>query len=377
MRSDVSPYDCHVWRRSLAGLIAMLVSFAALPDDGNGSAGDRDRSRPPGTWVTVRPPLGLSRAPIRLYLTDLELSVVSKLQRLIDGLELNPVTPLKQQDVTWYLEEGVEKSPTFRMQRAVLYALNRAIDGKAEVAKGWTFSIIVGRTQEFLRQTMVRLNCVPNLDRFGGVILMGAAVCNRRVIVSNLTGYLFLVRADQDLTMELEQRPELPISRTPYRIVARNSSALAHEFAHIWRAAGLAGFVRYDEPAWFSEGFAEFWAGIGEVLAYPRRSNYLTRHVVRVRDFNDWINQCTDPLSSYRKTSSYVNGCEYHVGLAAVEYLFARHASVQTMLDSFARAEDYATFAEGFEATFGIALERFEKQADRYIDALRRAERIG
>lgn len=355
-------------------LLAVTSASAVAPgaDDSDGA-----RVVPVGRWVTVPSPLGKASKPIRLYLTDLELSVIAGIQRLVNGLELSPEIPLKDQDVTWYVEPVAQRSPTFRLQRDVLYAMNRAIDGRMRIAETWPFSIVIGRTQKFIHDTLAKLNCRPNLDRFGGAILMGAAVCNRRVVVSNITGYLFLLRADQTLTPDLEVRREKPISDIPYRVVSRASSALAHEFVHIWRAAGLSGQVRYDEPAWFAEGFAEFWAGIGQVLAYPRRLNYLTQHAVRVRDFNDWTQQCTEPLSAYRTTSATVNGCEYHAGLAAVEYLFARYASVATTLDAFARASEYPTFAEGFRGTFGITLEEFEEEATRYIENIRLAERLG
>lgn len=369
-----------MWRRVAVLLVSAQLFLSAATgsaarvgvDDANG-----DRVVPAGRWVTVPSPLGKTSKPIHLYLTDLELSVIANVQRLINGLDLSPEVPLKDQDVTWYVEPVARKSPTFRLQRAVLYAMNRAIDGKMRIAESWPFSIVIGRTQKYIYDTLAKLNCRPNLDRFDGTILMGAALCNRRVVVSNITGYLFLLRADQVLTPDLETRREKPISETPYRVVARNSSALAHEFVHIWRAAGLSGAVRYDEPAWFSEGFAEFLAGVGQVLAYPRRLNYLTHHVVRVRDFNDWSNQCTEPLSAYRTVGATVNGCEYHVGLAAVEYLFARYASVATTLDAFARAGQYATFAEGFHGTFGVTLEQFEAEATRYIENLRLAARVG
>ena len=359
---------------SASVLLASPVAFG-MGSSAGGSEGDL--FVPPGRWVWVNPRLGKVPRPIRLYVTDLELSVVSDIQRMISGFSLSDEVPLKEQDVTWYVEESAKDSPTYRLQRSILFAVNRVIDGRMEIARQWPFTIVVARTQKYIREVLDKLNCHPNLDLFDGKILMGAALCNRRVVVSNITGYLFLLRADQKLTPDLEVRRERPIAETPYRVVSRNASALAHEFIHIWRAAGLSGRVHYDEPAWFSEGFAEFWSGVGEVLAYPRRVNYLSHHVVRVRDFNDWSNTCTEHLSAYRKITSYVNGCEYHVGLAAVEYLFSRYSSVQTTLDAFARADEYDSFEEGFLGTFGITLAHFEDEATRYVQNLRMAERLG
>lgn|GEM_PF-1016314 len=369
-----------MWRRlALIIAVAQFLSVAAPASVGRTEKDDVDRtfSAPAGFWLTVKPPLGLVSAPIRQYVTDLELSVVADIQSMINGLELSVEVPLKNQGVSWYVEPVLATSPTFELQKSVLFAMNRVIDGRIRLADEWPLSIVVGRTQKFIQDTLEKLNCRPNLDRFGGVILMGASVCGRHVIVSNITGYLFLLRADQVLTARLEARREKPIAETPYRVVARNVSALAHEFVHIWRAVGLSGVVPADEPAWFSEGFAEFWAGVGLVLSRPRRVNYLTQHVVRVRDFSDWAHQCTEPLAVYRRKSEYANGCEYHVGLIAVEYLYARYSTLETTLSIFEKSTQYASFEETFVATFGITLDEFEREATRYIENLRKAERLG
>ena len=132
--------------------------------------------------------------------------------------------------------------------------------------------------------------------------------------------------------------------------------------------------MRADEPAWFSEGFAEFWSGVATVLAYPRRESYNVHHILRLRDFVEWSPVCPFPLSHYRTGTPLANGCEYYLGALAVEYLYARYSSLAITEDAFSRAAEYASFEDGFEGTFGITLSAFEKEADLYINNLRRAE---
>lgn len=293
---------------------------------------------------------------------------------MIKGLSSVSSAPFVPNHVHWFVEPSLSGSPTYALQRKILYALDRALESRFNFVESWPVSVIVARSQAFIARTLQDLGCVPNLARTNGVVLMGASVCDRHVIISNITGFLFLVRADQVITPALERRREPPLARVPYRIVMRNSSALAHEYTHIWRAAGLKGLVRPDEPAWFSEGFAEFWSGVGKVLAFRGRVPYETHHVVRLRDFVDWPAMCPLRLSAYRTVTPLANGCEYHVGEIAVEYLYAKYSSLEKTLNAFARAEDYETFEDGFKGTFGITLAQFEKEADAYIDGIRRAE---
>ena len=362
----------------VAGVVAVVLALSLAA----GTSGPQDDpadvdALPAGKWVTVSPPLGYVPRPIRKYLTDTEISVISRVQRMIDGLESAPSSPVENGGVAWHVEPGVEFSSTFGLQRDVLLALDRALESSVEVTRDWRVHIVVARSRAYVKEALERIGCVPNLSRTNGVVLMGAAVCDRRVIVSNLTGFLWVVRADQTITESLEQRKEPPLSRIPYRIVMRNSAALAHEWTHIWRAAGLGGLVRSDEPAWFSEGFAEFWSGVAKVLAFPGRIPYRSHHVVRLRDFVNWPAMCPGPLRAYRTVSSLSNGCEYHVGLAAVEYLYAKYHSLEKTLQAFSRAGEFMTFEDGFEGTFGISLSRFEVEADAYIRNLRRADAAG
>ena len=364
-------------RRNIASVIVatvVSVTAAVLPSSHPALRTTAGITRPAGRWVTVTPPLGRVRTPIRVYMSNAEIRTVGRIHSMVGSLAVSREAPLLGHPVTWHIEPAAVASRTLALQRNILLMLDRIIEESADVTRSWPIDIIVGRTQNFIRSTMDSLGCAPSLERFNGLVLMAAAVCGRHVIVSNITGFLFLVRADQRITSALESRPEPRIADTPYRIVMRNSSALAHEYVHIWRAAGLQGLVRGDEPEWFSEGFAEFWSGVAKVVAYRGRVSWQTHHVVRERDFYDWANACTQPLRSLRTASPQSNGCEYHLGLIAVEYLYAMHHSLEKTIDAFRHAADYPTFADGFLGTFGITLEQFESEAGDYIENLRRAQ---
>lgn len=242
-------------------------------------------------------------------------------------------------------------------------------DGFTATAK---VDIIVARTQAFIMSTLDRLGCKPNLSAFDGQVLMGAALCNRRIIVTNLSGYLFLTRPEQRITPEMERRREPPFFRTSYRIVARNSSALAHEWMHFYRMAGLGGRVAPDEPLWFNEGFAEFWAYMAKVREFGDSDALMRFHVVRLRDFYDWARKCPGPLSSYRIDRG--TSCEYHLGTLAIEYLVANYGGLEATAKAFRMDGRISTFAEGFKMLFGISLEQFESEADAYIETIRLAE---
>lgn len=354
--------------------VALSVIATVLPGSHPALNPTAGITRPAGRWVTITPPLGRVPAPIRVYMSNAEIRTVGRMQTMVGSLAVSREPPLLGHPVVWHVEPAAASSATLRLQRSVLMMLDRIIEESADVTRSWPLDIIVGRTQSYIRATMDSLGCVPSLERFNGLVLMAAAVCGRHVIVSNITGFLFLLRADQHITSGLEGRREPRLADTPYRIVVRNSSALAHEYVHIWRAAGLGGLVRGDEPEWFSEGFAEFWSGVAKVVAYRGTVNWQTFHVVRERDFYDWAHACTQSLRDLRTASPQSNGCEYHLGLIAVEYLYAKYHSLEKTIDAFRHAADYPTFADGFLGTFGITLEQFESEAGDYIENLRRAQ---
>lgn len=232
---------------------------------------------------------------------------------------------------------------------------------------------LVGRSTQPIRKFLTTLERVT-LERVDESI---SAIPNRdptgdAVIVSNVTGYLFLLRPDQRVTAAMEARVEPPLSRLNFRVAARNSSALAHEWVHFFRMAGLGGRVAPDEPLWFAEGFAEFWAAIAKVKHYGDDDAIVKSHIVRLRDFFDWERQCPGPLRTYRMDQG--NSCHYHLGMLAIEFLVANHGGLEATSELFAIDGTIPTFAEGFQRVFGIGLEEFEREADGYIETIRRAE---
>lgn len=355
--------DCHVARPRLVLAFCLAVSMLH-----GGATADADDI--PGSYVQAQPLIGEAIRPIRKFLTSAEKDVLAKVDRRIRAI------PERDQRgdslVAWHVEPTVQFSSTFRLQQRVLLSLRRMLEGVDGFTRTWTLDIVVGRTQGFILSTLDRLKCRPDLSAFDGQVLMGAAFCNRRVIVTNLTGYLFLRGPEQRITPAMERRREPPLFDTPYQIVARNSSALAHEWMHFFRMAGLGGHVAPDEPLWFNEGFAEFWADMAKVREFGD-GNALTRfHIVRLRDFYDWARKCPGPLSRYRVDRG--TSCEYHLGALAVEYLAANYGGLEEAARAFRFDGTIATFAEGFHRLFGISLEDFEDEANRYIETIRAAE---
>jgi hypothetical protein len=301
-------------------------------------------------------------------MTRQEVRTVARLSALVR--ELGNAVPQTSGAMDWRIESAAANSRTFDLARSVLVALQRIFE-----RQGWTTVngtvIVIARTQKFINAQLASVDCYPNLVRTGGVHLMGETVCGRRVIVINLTGYFFLRSVSQVLDDSMETRPEPLFSRVDFRLVDRNISGLAHEWAHVARAAAEGGVVAADEPAWFREGFAEMMAGIARVAAFGNRMSYLDFHVIRLRKFADWTRTCRGPLRVYRSTSQYMGGCEYYVGPLAVELLLARFGGLGTMFRMFAGVGDSMNFAHGFKKVYGIDIASFELIADRYIAGIR------
>jgi len=316
-------------------------------------------------------PYGNTPTPITARLTAGERRIISAIQSLIDRRP-NPVYD-SSRILTWVIEPSAKSSMTLAMSRRVLNTLQQIFDinNFRDTTKT---TVIIGRTQAFLQEEVRRRGCIPELDRTNGVFLMASAVCSRRFIVINLTGYFFLVSATQSLTEALEKRREPAISRTSSYIVDRNLSGLAHEWAHIARSASGTGAVPPGEPAWIKEGFAEFMSGIARVQTFRDKMSYKTFHILRLRRFADWASRCTESLRRYRGDTERVNGCEYYVGPLAVEYLVADFGGLPNLLKLWEENNLRLNFAEAFEAVYGMTLTAFERLADAYIAEIARAE---
>lgn len=196
---------------------------------------------------------------------------------------------------------------------------------------------------------------------------MGASLCGDTVIVMNLTGYLFLQRADQKITRTLELKKEPAISTMSYLEVDRNISGLSHEWAHSVRTLMAGGTVPSGEPAWMREGFAEMVSGLSRVKAFPMRLKYLSFHAIKIHLFSNWPARCRLALGAYRQDSSILNGCEYYQGLIAVELLLSDFGGLTKLMKLYKDTSILQSFSESFSQNYGMTLEEFEALANTYI----------
>ena len=325
-----------------------------------------------GRYVLITPVIGRYQRPFRVFLTTRELDVMTRM-----GARLRAARKVPRAIVntgTYHVEPGSERSPLFVSQRAVLRELQRVLEKYNGTIADWKVDIIVGRTQRYIKSTLRELGCQTNLVSTDGVLQMGAALCGRHFLVGNLTGYMFLRSSTDVLTDAMERAREPRVSTVPYLIAMRNLSGLAHEWTHIYRAAGQAGRVFTDEPAWVREGLAEVWAGIAIVNSNILRMTYTDWHVIRLRRFLDWSRRCDVNLVDFRLGSEATNGCEYFIGPLAIELLIARHGGLENLIKVFHLNDPEQGFLDDFEEVYGMTLAEFEKEADAYIAGIREAE---
>lgn len=325
-----------------------------------------------GRYVIVTPVIGRYQRPFRVFMTARELDVMTRM-----GARLRAARKVPRSIVntgTYHVEPGSERSPMYLSQRAVLRELQRVLEKYNGTIADWKVDIVVGRTQKFLKSRLRELGCLTDLVSTDGVLQMGAALCGRHFLADNLTGYMFLRSSTDVLTDAMEGAREPDVSTVPYLVAMRNLSGLAHEWAHIYRAAGQAGRVFTDEPAWVREGLAETWAGIAIVNSNIVRMTYTDWHVIRLRRFLDWSRRCNVKLVDFRLGSEATNGCEYFIGPLAIELLIARHGGLENLIKVFHLNDPEQGFLDDFEEVYGMTLSDFEKEADAYIAGIREAE---
>ena len=321
------------------------------------------------TTVTVTPPFGYSPAPVRVRLTSTEVSVVARLQSI--ATRWNRGVPVPEEGIIWKVEPSARTSPTLAVARHVMSHARQLLSLMEQGSPAPTW-IVVGRTQEFLRKTTDSIGCTPDLSTTHGEFLMGLTACGRRVIVINLTGYLFLRSTTQESTHYMETRREPPMSAVTYTFATRNISSLAHEWFHVARAKVSDGYVPDNEPAWFREGMAEITAGLSMVRAYPTRADYMEFHVVRIRRFMDWSRRCIGPLSAFRDGRT-PDMCTYTRGAAAIELLLARHGGIARIGELDRDAARTGDFLAAFRRNYGMSMTTFEREADVYTHGIRLA----
>ena len=116
------------------------------------------------------------------------------------------------------------------------------------------------------------------------------------------------------------------------------------------------------------------WAGVSVVNVFKDRATYLDWHVLRLRRFVHWVDQCDRPLRDYRTVQQVTNGCEYFLGPLAIELLVARHGGLQNIVKVFHLHSSAQGFLGDFMQVYGMSIDAFEREADAYISKIRKAE---
>ena len=328
----------------------------------------------PTKLVTIRPPYGFYVAPIRTRLARSEVDIVRRLHNL--AINWDSASPPPINLIRWRIEPSAANSPTIALGIEAFHAARAFLSVPFNDATK-SIVVVIGRTQEFLRTQVNALGCQPNLALYQGAYIMGATICNRSVIVINLTGYLFVRSLGQKITLNVEQKPEPPISATSYILVDRNLSGLAHEWTHVARNRLTDGFIPDNEPAWFREGLAEIVSGLSRVKASKGRMTYMHFHVIRLRKFSNWPNSCGARLSNFRGNSALPGGCEYLRGAAALELLIANYGGLTKIVGLYSHMRESGDFLTSFKFTYGMSLSQFEARADNYARYISQAEHYG
>lgn len=353
--------------------ISAMVLFTSIAASMNGldtRVHAKTQTLAPVHRVTIKAPYGYANGPISVTLSDSEWRVIQRLEPLTKLPSIVQVLPTDTID--WRIEPAAVGSKT-------LYLSDRALQDTRKyfaaigVGETWKTTIVIARTQSFIKQELKKLNCYPNLQLTRGVFVMGAAVCDYRVIVINLTGYFFYRYAGQTITAAMENRPEPTLANTYYLNVDRNISGLAHEWMHVVRGSLAEGYVPPDEPAWFREGLAEIMSGLARASSFNKKLNYQRFHVIRIRKFSSWNYRCLKPLSNFRISSSTVSGCEYLRGATAIELLLAYHGGLPNIARLYQDLVNTNDFTTSFRNIYKMSISTFERVADRYANDIHRA----
>jgi hypothetical protein len=359
-------------RVTLFGVVAvcaslmMQSSFSALAD-----VSERNpESLRPTKVVTLIPKYGYSSGVIRVRLSHSEVEIVRRLQAA--SVSATPNSNNSTSNAVFYIEPSALNSETISLGREAMTMAGEILAVPEEVVVNKTF-VIIGRSKEFLANTIRSIGCFPDFTSIGGALLMGATICNRQVIVINLSGYLFIKNRSQSLTTEMETWPEPSIAATSYLIVDRNIAGLAHEWTHVSRSYISKGLVADNEPAWFREGLAEVISGMARVRASKNRMTYQDFHVIRIRKFAKWPNSCHGLTRDYRENSQVLGGCEYLRGSIALELLIANYGGVSKVIKLYEDMRLTADFFESFANTYHMSVTDFERRSDIYFKYITQA----
>lgn len=355
----------HLWTSiSLAVAVCLGTLLVSVPSVG-ALDGEMDYLASENTRMVVTPGFGAYKAPLIATMTPAEMRVINKALEEVN--KVNVVEPLSARLVTWYVEPSAVNSPTVKLARRTLLGTQAMFEGLG-IFEAKATSIVIGRTQKFLRETVTQLGCYPNLTRTWGQHLMGSSLCSDTIIVMNLSGYLFLTTPGQLVTREMETRPEPPIASQSYLLVHRNIAGLSHEWAHSVRTLLAGGEVPVGEPAWMREGFAEMVSGLARVKTFPARESYGGFHAVKIHLFSNWASRCKLNLRAYAQNSDILAGCEYYKGLIAVEILLSDFGGLSKLMKLYKDTSVLRTFEASFLTNYGMTLTEFEVLADQYIN---------
>ena len=347
------------------GLLAVIVSSAF-----GGAANAAPSAR--ATRVSVKPPYGQSARPVSVRVSPLEKKVVASMQRLsnVYAQKISEASVLAVSVAeTWFVEEAAKNSPMLVLARKSLAATQKTLDSEGG-AVDYSVSIVVGRTQDFIAETVKSIGCTQDISTPKYRIVMGGTICGRSVIVMNLTGYLSITKAGQVITDELERRLEPTIAMTPFKVVNRGVSSLAHEWAHVSRAVVADNKVAANEPKWIQEGFAEVMSGVGMVNAAGSKMTYQQWHVLRIRNFSNWQTACAVNFELNRVLPVVVTNCVYDIGAIGVEFLLAQYGGIGKLMAVYVDQVGTQDFLVSFEKVYGLSLGNFEAAATTYAKSL-------
>lgn len=317
----------------------------------------------PTTVVTVVPKYGYAAQIVRVRLSHSEVDIVRRLQAASIAPSVAPDNATST--AIFITEPSAATSPTIALGTAAMHKTGELMASNLNGNPNRTF-VIIGRTQEFINNAIRSTGCQLDLFAMDDAFQMGATICNRQVIVINLTGYLFLRNRLQTLTMEMESWPEPRLAAISYLIADRNIAGLAHEWVHVARSYIARGLIPDNEPAWFREGLAEVVSGMARVRASSKRMTYMDFHVIRLRKFARWPSLCTQTIDHYRDNSTQVSGCEYLRGAAAIELLIANYGGLQKIIRLYEDLRSTADFYWSFRRIYGMSITDFEHRADTY-----------
>jgi len=352
-------------QKSLLAALSAVILFTPFSSPVHALTQNETSPSGENTAVVVTPGFGAYKAPLIATMTPAEMRIVNKAQEEVK--RVNIVKPLSARLVTWYIEPSALNSPTVKLARKTLLGTQAMFEGLG-IFEAKATSIVIGRTQKFLDETVTRLGCFPNLSRTWGQHLMGSSLCSDTIIVMNLSGYLFLTTPGQTVTREMETRPEPPIASQSYLLVHRNIAGLSHEWAHSVRTLMAGGEVPVGEPAWMREGFAEMVSGLARVKTFPLRTSYADFHAVKIHMFSNWASRCKLNLRAYAENSNILAGCEYYKGLIGVEILLSDFGGLAKLMKLYKDTSVLRSFEASFLTNYGMTLPEFEVIADQYIN---------